>query len=78
MAVAAGLGCAAVDTASMALSASLYGGTPFLGTAMGIQVRLGTCKAQNKSGEAHGRQLTLCTETLRPLGEAVSHTLGVS
>jgi hypothetical protein len=32
-----GLGCAAVDTASMALSASLYGGTPFLGTAMGIQ-----------------------------------------
>ena len=34
----AGLGCAAVDTASMALSASLYGGTPFLGTAMGIQV----------------------------------------
>ena len=32
-----GLGCAAVDTASMALSAALYGGTPFLGTAMGIQ-----------------------------------------
>ncbi|CAL8472291.1 g11833 [Coccomyxa elongata] len=32
-----GLGCAAVDTAAMALSAALYGGTPFLGTAMGIQ-----------------------------------------
>ena len=48
VAVPAGLGCAAVDTASMALSASLYGGTPFLGTAMGIQVRFGTCKAQRK------------------------------
>ena len=47
MAMAAGLGCAAVDTASMALSASLYGGTPFLGTAMGIQVRYSTCKVQH-------------------------------
>jgi len=37
--VIVGLGCAAVDTAAMALSASLYGGTPFLGSAMVIQVR---------------------------------------
>ena len=43
----------------MALSASLYGGTPFLGTAMGIQVRIGTCKAQHKITGPHGRHLAM-------------------